>query len=110
MTPQVSPPLSEQVEVTAPVEANDRARRFWSRVTATYELQPQHLEVLRGICLQMTRADEAAELVARLGVCVPNRYGAIQENPAVGIERKARAEIRAGVHALNLEDVAEGDW
>jgi hypothetical protein len=93
-----------------PRRASGNAKKFWYLVLDRYELDPQHVALLRGVVEQMTRAEQAAEILAAQGICVVDRYGNPKEHPMLAAERKARAEIRAGLYALNLQDAPAELW
>jgi hypothetical protein len=91
------------MKTTPPPKISAHAQEFFSAVVDRYDLEAHHLVVLRGVVQQMTVAEHAAEILSDQGICCLDRYGIPREHPMVSVERRARAEVRAGIHQLNLQ-------
>ena len=71
-------------------------------VLADYVLSASTVELLRQACLSLDRADEAAELVARDGEVVLDRYGSPKAHPAVDVASRSRALFARLVAQLKI--------
>lgn len=80
------------------------ARAWWDRLAREYVLDDSAaLFLLETALRSLDRANEAAALVAKHGVCIEDRYHQLKPNPAVAAERDARAAMLQAFRALNLD-------
>jgi len=88
-----------------PAGLSKRSAQLWRDVVGEYQLSDAELEVLRCACQTLDRADQAAEVVAREGVTVVDRYGTPKAHPAVDIENRSRALFARLVAQLGVKDL-----
>jgi hypothetical protein len=72
-----------------------------------YDLHAAELELLRCALVSLDRADEAAEVIARDGVTVLDRYGTPKSHPAADIEARSRAAYARMVAQLSVKLVED---
>jgi hypothetical protein len=94
-----SRPIEEPAE---PMTLSPRAAELYERVLDRWELDEVATAILRLAVEAMTRADEAAAIVSREGLCVPDRWGRPQKHPASLLERDHRAAAAASLQKLGL--------
>jgi len=79
-------------------------RRLWTDIVTQYRIADG-----AGLALVTTAAEaqdrirEAQRAIRQYGALVPDRYGALQQNPACFLERDARAGMLSALRALNLD-------
>lgn len=90
-----------------PEHLSQEAQDWWRWLTAEYELEDSALMVLRKMLEAHDIGEMARREVEKYGVIVHDRYSNPKVNPAVNVQRDARAEFRAGFVklGLNLEPV-----
>lgn len=91
----------------APDGLSDRSAALWAEVVNGWELSPAELELLRSALVALDRADEAAAVVAELGVTVADRWGSPKANPAADIEARNRGLFAAAVRQLGIKLVPD---
>jgi P27 family predicted phage terminase small subunit len=89
-------------EPKPPDHLSRRSKAFWRKIVARYELQTEHLEVLRKALEASDRADEAGEVLRRDGLTIEDRYGTIKPHPATSVELHNRAAFLKFIEALKL--------
>lgn len=101
--PPKAPPDRRTIEETAePMRLSPRAAELYERVADRWDLDEVATAILRLAVEAMTRADEAAAIVTREGLCVPDRWGRPQKHPAALLERDHRAAAAASLQKLGL--------
>jgi P27 family predicted phage terminase small subunit len=93
---------------TAPRGLSTAMRRWWRDVAEGFGLEPHHLRLLEAACRAWDRMTQAAEILARDGITIEDRYGKPKAHPAVGIERDSRLAFARLVRELGF-DVADTD-
>ena len=73
-----------------PAHLSDRARRLWKAVSAKFDLQPEHLELLRLGLEALDRCDQSRRRLAKDGLVVLGARGAMQRHPLVDVEIQSR--------------------
>ena len=79
-------------------------RRLWADIVTQY-----HIADGAGLALVTTAAEaqdrirETQRAIRQYGALVPDRYGALKQNPACFLERDARAGMLSALRALNLD-------
>jgi hypothetical protein len=79
-------------------------RRLWVDIVIQYRIGDaagQALVTTAAECLDRIR--EAQRAIRQHGALVPDRYGALKQNPACFLERDARAGMLSALRALNLD-------
>ncbi|MGC8541873.1 MAG: P27 family phage terminase small subunit [Phycisphaerae bacterium] len=88
----------------APVTLSAEAKNLWRRLLSEYELNDSAALALLANALQaFDRMREAQALLARDGICPPDRFGQPRAHPAVLIERDSRAAMLKHLGALHLD-------
>jgi P27 family predicted phage terminase small subunit len=87
----------------APRHLSARAKTFWKTVMDGHVLEPFQLELLRRVCEQLDRADQARVVLKREGLTTIDRFNQPREHPAVAIERQAHFAIARLLRELNLD-------
>lgn len=102
MPPKAAPHRQTIEEPAGPVKLSPRAEELYRRVVDRWDLDEVATAILRLAVEAMTRADEAAAIVSREGLCVPDRWGRPQKHPAALLERDHRAAAAASLQKLGL--------
>jgi hypothetical protein len=63
----------------------------------------QRLALVTTAAEAQDRIREAQRAIRQYGALVPDRYGALKQNPACFLERDARAGMLSALRALNLD-------
>jgi phage terminase small subunit len=87
----------------APMHLSPSARRLFRAILADYVLETHQRSILIKALEASDRCDAARLLVERDGLLVESRMGESKPNPAVAIERDARAAFLAGMKQLGLD-------
>jgi hypothetical protein len=96
--PDTTPPAPP----ASPIELTGRAAALYDEVLASWDLDAVATAILRLACESMARADEAAAIVTREGLCVPDRWGRPSKHPASLLERDHRAAAAQSLQKLGL--------
>lgn len=94
--PRLSIPL-------APRHLSLRSRKIWRATCAEFELDAASLAVLRVALEALDRLEQARLILAAQDLVVTTPRGAVRPNPALRIEREARAGFLAAMGRLGLE-------
>jgi phage terminase small subunit len=86
-----------------PPHLSTRAKKWWSRVVADYELEPHHLLLLGKAAEAWDRAEEAREAVDREGLTYSDRFGQPRLRPEVAVERDSRIAFARLIRELSLD-------
>jgi hypothetical protein len=86
-----------------PPGLSKRAQALWSATVSTVALAAAELELLRHACVALDRCDEAAEVLARDGLVVADRYGSPKQHPAADVETRNKALFARLVAQLGIE-------
>jgi hypothetical protein len=83
---------------------SNEARALRQRLIREYEIEDSGgLLLLETAMEAFSRMREAQALVAQHGALVKDRFGQLQKNPAIVVERDSRAAMLAALRALNLD-------
>src|SRR6516162_9276966 len=86
-----------------PEHLSPTMRKWWTTVTHTYVLEPHHLLLLENAADAWDRTVQARTVVQREGLSVSTGTGGTKKNPAVDIERDARAQFITALRTLDLD-------
>jgi P27 family predicted phage terminase small subunit len=86
-----------------PEHLSPAMRKWWTTVTHTYVLESHHLLLLETAADAWDKMVLARETVRREGLSVPTGNGGTKKNPAVDIERDARAQFITALRTLDLD-------
>jgi P27 family predicted phage terminase small subunit len=87
-----------------PKGLSPEAGQLWRRVLADYNLDDAAGRAILATGLEaFDRMRAAQEQIKKHGVVVPNRFGELKPNPAVGIERDARTGMLSAFRLLRLD-------
>jgi P27 family predicted phage terminase small subunit len=79
-------------------------RRLWADIVAQYRIyDAAGLAYVTTAAEALDRIREAQKAIRQHGALVPDRYGALKQNPACFLERDARAGMLSALRALNLD-------
>ncbi len=98
-------PPSRQPTIVEPAPSmtlSGRAAELHAKVLDRWELDEVAAAILSLACESLQRADEAAAIVTREGLCVPDRWGRPQKHPASLLERDHRAAAAQSLQKLGL--------
>lgn len=87
-----------------PKGLSNEARTLWRRLRNDYAIEDAAgLHLLATALQAFDRMRDAQALIAKHGICTPDRFGQLRANPATTIERDSRAAMLASLKALNLD-------
>jgi len=87
----------------APDGLSEAARKFWKSIVAGWELDPNHLELLRVACQQLDRATQARAAVDEAGSYFTDKFGNIKPHPGLGVEARARKLFIQSLREIGLD-------
>lgn len=79
------------------------ARQLWKWVHEQFVLDVHHTCLLRRCCEMLSRASQAAAIVEKDGLSVPDRYGCPKPHPMLEAERAATNSARLLLRELALD-------
>lgn len=97
--------MKKTTATTAPPKGlSPAAQDWWRRLHAEFDLGDEAAAFLLESALRsFDRMNEAAALVAELGIVVRDKYGQVKSNPATTVERDSRAAMHMAFKHLNLD-------
>jgi P27 family predicted phage terminase small subunit len=79
-------------------------RTLWKDIVVQYRIaDAAGLALITTAAEALDRIREAQAAIRKHGALVPDRYGALKQNPACSLERDARAGMLSALRALNLD-------
>jgi P27 family predicted phage terminase small subunit len=87
----------------APKHLQATGARLWVKIQESYEFGDVELAVLDVLCVAADRIAEAQALIAKEGVCIPDRWGGTKVHPAHTVEKDNSARMIAAFKALRLD-------
>lgn len=101
--------MSQATDNPAPKDLSTAARGWWKRLHSEFDLSDEAAKFLLESALRaFDRMNEAAALIEKHGVCITDRYQQLKPNPAVNVERDARAAMLMAFKQLNLDVIPPG--
>jgi P27 family predicted phage terminase small subunit len=86
-----------------PRHLSPSARRLYSQILESYELEPHHLALLVKSLEAFMRAEQARDEIGAGPLTVESRLGELKVHPLLAVERDARAQFLTGIKALGLD-------
>src|SRR5450759_1027200 len=87
----------------APRHLSEPARRLYSEIVSSYELESHHLAILTKALEALDRADQARREIGAGPLTVETRFGELKCHPLLAIERDNRAQFGALMRQLGLD-------
>jgi P27 family predicted phage terminase small subunit len=94
----------------APSDLSAESKKFWRKVVSEYDIaDTPGLRILETICHAIDTEREAMNEIENQGITLTDRFGQVKPNGLLRVCRDARAQIKQGLKALNLdwEDVKD---
>lgn len=101
------PPMAKKLK--APAHLAMATRRWWSAVTADFDLEDHHVRLLTLAAGAWDRAEQARETIATEGAFYSNRHGEPRAHPACAVERDSRVLFARLLRELDLDGVPPPD-
>jgi P27 family predicted phage terminase small subunit len=93
-----------QKNIRAPSGLSPEARKWWRKIRTEYAIDdPGGLLILQALCEAFDTMREAQKILKADGMRVVDRFGQVKSNPLCAVQRDARAQVLAGLKALNLD-------
>jgi P27 family predicted phage terminase small subunit len=86
----------------APSHLSEESRVLWRRVVKEYAFEPHHLKLFEAACGSWDRVLQSREAIEEHGLLIEGRYG-LRANPAVAMERQAKAAFLSSMRDLDLD-------
>lgn len=97
-------PTTKPESNPAPSGLSTEAKRWWTRLHREFDLHDEAARFLLESALRsFDRMNQAAALVAKHGLVIPDKFGQLKSNPATTVERDSRAAMHAAFKQLNLD-------
>lgn len=88
----------------SPASLNKAGRKLWDAVLAEYALSSEHhYRLLEHAARMLDVAELAKAAMKKSGLLLPDRFGAMKENPAAATERQSMNCFRQAVRELGLD-------
>ena len=101
--------MSDETRPRAPAGLTAAAKRLWTEVLGTYELEQHELGLLTEMCRTLAALDRLDRVVRREGPLVEDRFGAWKAHPALVEARQLKIAYARLSAALRLPAGEEGD-
>ena len=82
-----------------PEHLSDEMAGFWRRINRDYDLDAEHIQILRLACEQFDRSQAAREQIKADGMVTSHG----KRHPLIGVEAKATELFLRGIRDLGLE-------
>jgi len=93
-----------RVRLPRPPEGlSEASKKFWRSIVQGWELDPNHLELLRIACQQLDRAAQARAAVGEAGSYFTDKFGAVKPHPGLAVETQARKLFIQAVREIGLD-------
>lgn len=88
----------------APTHLSTAGKSLWLELHQEYNIDDKAgLLLLTTACEAFDRMKQAAAIIEREGLQLPDRFGQFKAHPCATVERDSRAAMMAAIKALNLE-------
>src|SRR5262245_61418996 len=94
---------SESKLPAAPAGYTPAAKRLWTDVVSSWQIDPAALTILAVGCEELMRKDAARAIVDREGMALSDRFGQSRAHPMLAVERDARAGLLRALKQLGLD-------
>lgn len=91
----------------APSHLSAASKNLWRNIVGRFELQPEHLELLRLGLEAIDRTDQARRILASDGLVVVGSRGAPQRHPMIDVEIQSRTAALRYFRELGLSSYIE---
>ena len=96
--------LMKNAPIKPPARLSEESGIWWSKILSEYEINdPAGLLILETSLRARDRMVQASVLIDQHGAVTLDRFEQLRANPAVTMERDARAAMLASLRALNLD-------
>jgi P27 family predicted phage terminase small subunit len=102
-TRSVIEPTRRNPRQPAPDHLSDEMKAWWAEVTASFDLSPHHLRLLRLCCESLDRVTEARAILEREGLTYTDGHGNPRAHPATIIERDNKIAAGRLIKELHLD-------
>ena len=87
-----------------PAHLSKEGKKLWTQLNAEFNISDSASQILlESACSALDRWHGARRILARDGPVVIDRWGMKRVHPCVGVERDAKATMRAALHELHLD-------
>ncbi|HEX2526877.1 MAG TPA: P27 family phage terminase small subunit [Geminicoccus sp.] len=87
-----------------PKQLTTEAKRWWLQLSSEYQIDDEAgLLVLQTSLEAFDRMRDAQKQIKKDGMTSKDRFGQTKSHPLLAVERDARAQLLAGLKALNLD-------
>ncbi len=94
-------------EATPPAHLSPASKALWKSIVARFELQPEHLELLRLGLEAIDRTDQARQILAEDGLVITGSRGAPQRHPMIDVEMASRSAALRYFRELGLSQYVD---
>lgn len=91
-----------------PAHLSAKARKLWRKIADEGGVHDTAGQVILTAAMEaFDRMKSAQEMITLHGVTTPDRFGQLKQNPAVQVERDARAGLFNGLRILGVKELPE---
>ena len=80
-----------------------RSKKLWSKIDKEFQLNTEHVELLRLLCEGLDRLDELREQIAEQGVSITTKTGYLRPNPLLKSEHDCSNRVLNTWKSLGFE-------
>ncbi len=90
--------------MTVPKHLSKAGQHLWMELQQEYNIDDKAgLLLLTTACEAFDRMKQAADIIKKEGLHLPDRFGQFKAHPCATIERDSRAAMMTAIKALNLD-------
>lgn len=92
-------------ELPIPADLGSHGKELWQNITSIwcFENEPDNIAVLEMVCRSWQRYQDCERQIREVGLVTTNRYGKLVPNPLIDVQRRAHAQILAGLRQIGVE-------